>query len=916
MGLVPSRPRLRVVHSSIPHQATPLPLPDRLTRSLAERYRIERELGQGGMATVYLAQDLKHDRQVAIKVLKPELAAVLGAERFVVEIKTTAALQHPHILPLFDSGEAGGFLYYVMPYIEGETLRDRLTRETQLGIDDAVRIATNVADALDYAHRHGVVHRDIKPENILLHDGRPMVADFGIALALSAAAGGRMTETGMSLGTPHYMSPEQATADKDITSRADIYSLAAVLYEMLTGEPPHMGNSAQAVIMKIVTEEAQPVTRLRKSVPPHVAAAVAKALEKVPADRFVSAKEFAEALNDPSFTVRLAGVAAGRSSPAPSRIARLAIPLAVALLLALVTGAWGWLRPSRPAAVARYGLAFPPGQELFDGGIQSFALAPDGSWIVYDGPGPSGGQQLWVKRRDTYSAVALPGTEHRGASAPTVSPDGRWIVFGSARELRKVPREGGSPVTIADSLSSLLGFAWLDDGSIVYRDLQNRLRRVPDAGGESKIVWAPPKGSDGKPRLPTPLPRNQGIVFALCSDAACTRSGIELLDFASGQTRELIPDALEAWYSSTGHLVYIRRDGGVFAAPFDLKGGRLTGASFPMLDGVQSSVIVPDFALSPSGSTLMIAGPAGSAGGTLSEAVWVTRDGAVTPVDPGWQFLVGGNAGRTLSPDGRRLALTINTPAGNDIWVKELDHGALSRLTGDAGSEIRPRWSPDGNSVLYMSSAQMLLRRRADGTQPPDTLLRLAEPIYEAQWSRDGAWIVVRVGGQDGQRDIWAQRVGRDTTAQRLLASDFDENAMALSPDNRWIAYQSTETGETEVYVRPFPDISSGKWTVSLGGGSQPVWSHSGRELFYLDAHRNLVSARVRGPGAVPFEVAERKTLFSTSPFIMQANYSGYDISPDDQRFLMVRRAGAADSTRPTALILTENWFEELKRKR
>ncbi|MDE3214897.1 MAG: serine/threonine protein kinase, partial [Gemmatimonadota bacterium] len=229
---------------------------DRLAAALADRYRLVRELGQGGMATVYLAEDLKHDRKVALKVLKPELAAVIGGERFVVEIKTTAALQHPHILPLFDSGTVDGFLYYVMPYIEGETLRDKLNRETQLGIDEAVRITSEVADALDYAHRHGVIHRDIKPENILLHDGRPMVADFGIALALSAAAGGRMTETGMSLGTPHYMSPEQATADKDISNRSDIYSLGSVLYEMLTGEPPHMGTSAQQIIMKIVTEEA------------------------------------------------------------------------------------------------------------------------------------------------------------------------------------------------------------------------------------------------------------------------------------------------------------------------------------------------------------------------------------------------------------------------------------------------------------------------------------------------------------------------------------------------------------------------------------------------------------------------------------------------------------------------------------
>ena len=226
----------------------------RLTAALADRYDIGRELGVGGMATVYLAQDRKHDRPVALKVLKPELVAVLGVERFLQEIKTTANLQHPHILPLFDSGEADGVLYYVMPFIEGETLRDKINRETQLGIEEAVSITTDIADALDYAHRHDVIHRDIKPENILLHDGRPMVADFGIALAVSAAAGGRMTETGLSLGTPHYMSPEQATAERDLTNRSDIYSLGSMLYEMLTGDPPHTGPAAQAVILRILTE--------------------------------------------------------------------------------------------------------------------------------------------------------------------------------------------------------------------------------------------------------------------------------------------------------------------------------------------------------------------------------------------------------------------------------------------------------------------------------------------------------------------------------------------------------------------------------------------------------------------------------------------------------------------------------------
>ena len=248
-------------------------IPDRLATALADRYRIERELGAGGMATVYLAADLKHDRKVAIKVLKPELAAVLGADRFVVEIKTTASLSHPHILPLFDSGTADGFLFYVMPYIKGETIREKLNRETQFGVDEAVPIAREVADALDYAHRNGVIHRDIKLENILLHDGRAMVMDFGIALAVSAAAGGRMTETGLSLGTPHYMSPEQATAEKEITGRSDIYSLASVLYEMLAGVPPHEGGSAQQTIMRILTDTPRPVTEFRKAVPPNVAEA-------------------------------------------------------------------------------------------------------------------------------------------------------------------------------------------------------------------------------------------------------------------------------------------------------------------------------------------------------------------------------------------------------------------------------------------------------------------------------------------------------------------------------------------------------------------------------------------------------------------------------------------------------------------
>ncbi|HUK64916.1 MAG TPA: serine/threonine-protein kinase, partial [Dongiaceae bacterium] len=271
----------------------------RLSSALADRYRVERELGAGGMATVYLANDLRHDRPVALKVLRAELAAVIGADRFLTEIKTTANLQHPHILPLFDSGSADGFLYYVMPYVEGESLRDRLSREKQLPVDEALRVATEVASALDYAHRHGVVHRDIKPENILLHEGQALVADFGIALAVSTAGGKRMTETGMSLGTPHYMSPEQAMGEREITPKSDVYALGCVLYEMLLGEPPFTGPTAQAVVAKVMTEKPGPIVARRDRVPAHVEDAVFTALEKLPADRFATAAEFAAALERP-----------------------------------------------------------------------------------------------------------------------------------------------------------------------------------------------------------------------------------------------------------------------------------------------------------------------------------------------------------------------------------------------------------------------------------------------------------------------------------------------------------------------------------------------------------------------------------------------------------------------------------------
>jgi len=553
---------------------------ERLSTALAGRYRIERELGQGGMATVYLAEDLRHDRKVAVKVLKPELAAVLGAERFVIEIKTTASLQHPHILPLFDSGTVDGFLFYVMPYIQGETIRDKLNRETQFGVEEAVRVTREVADALDYAHRHGVIHRDIKPENLLLHDGRAMVMDFGIALAVSAAAGGRMTETGLSLGTPHYMSPEQATAEKDLTPRADVYSLAAVLYEMLTGHPPHVGPTTQQIIMKIITEPVQPVTALRKSVPPNVAAALARALEKLPADRFDSARAFGDALAAQGFTyatVAAAGAGATQGAVA-SRGGRRATWLALALAaVAAIVAAAGWLRPSPPEpSLRRFDLVLGA---IIPAPASELVISPDGSMLAF--AGVVGGEiAIYLRHLDGDPDFRkVPGTE--SGYQPAFSPDNQWIVFRkqSDKSLVKISVSGGGAVTLVPG-GKVDPYAphWGTNDQIVFGGSSGTFR-ISAAGGEAVPL---PKAVG---RYPFLLPDGSGLLYN------APGSGVALYDFKQDSSVMLIPGGRAGIYVPTGHILYGGSEGGLFAVRFDLARRRVEGVPVRVLERMGGTVI-------------------------------------------------------------------------------------------------------------------------------------------------------------------------------------------------------------------------------------------------------------------------------------------------------------------------------------
>jgi len=888
----------------------------RLSAALADRYRIERELGQGGMATVYLAEDLKHDRKVALKVLKPELAAVLGAERFVVEIKTTAALQHPHILPLFDSGTADGFLYYVMPYVEGETLRAKLDRETQLGIEEAVRITTEVADALDYAHRHGVIHRDIKPENILLHDGRPMVADFGIALAVSAAAGGRMTETGLSLGTPHYMSPEQATAEKEITGRSDVYSLASVLYEMLTGQPPHLGGSAQQIIMKIVTDVPRPVTELRRSVPPNVAAAVAKALEKLPADRFTSARTFAEALHNAAFVGAGSAAATYRGTVAAGGVSKrlFGTVAALAAVLLVATGVLA-LRPRPAARIARYSVGLPLlGGNAISGNYATgrFALAADGRQLVFIG---SDGR-LWVRSLDELNPRPLEGTD--GATSPFLSPDGTRVGFLSAEggtgggTIRTMSLAGGGAVTVADSGIGPYGATWSSDGYI-YASASvlatTGIVRIPAAGGRppEPITVVDRAAGETSHLYPVALPNGKGILFTVQRGGIAATNDIAVgVPGSAGHT--ILARGLAARYSSSGHLLYLTADGTVMGAAFDGDRLALKGTAVPLFQMIGSNSAFQDIDLALSDDGMLWY--ADRAPNTKAEPVWVGRDGSATAVHPGW---VGDFRYPELSPDGTRVALSIAKGDEMQLWIKRLDRGNQTIFAQEGEVNFRPSWSPDGRSIAYISNEgrQYDLRAKpADQSARSRLLLgRDAErPIWEVFYPRSGPWVILRVENQGS--DLYAIRPGVDSTMTELVATGASERMPALSPDGRWLAYISDVTGRYEVYVRPFPNVQDATWQISTTGGLEPRWSHSGRELFFRNPAGKMMATPIAAASA--FEWGEPQPLFSAAAFASADNGRMYDVAPGDRRFLMLRML--PDST-PPQVVVVHGFFEELKQK-
>jgi serine/threonine protein kinase/WD40 repeat protein len=887
-------------------------LMDTFARALSNRYRLERELGVGGMARVYLAHDLRHNRKVALKVLRPELAANVGVQRFLNEIRTAANLQHPHILPLHDSGEVDGVAFYVMPFVAGESLRSLLLRESQLSIEQTLAIATDVASALDHAHRRGIIHRDIKPENILLQDSRAIVADFGIALALSLTGDERrLTASGVALGTPQYMAPEQATATHQITAKVDIYALGCMTYEMLIGEPPFVGTSAQAVVARMLAEDPRPLVTQRRTVPPHVEAAVLRALAKVPADRFSDAAEFARALTTPT-QVR-SPVQARQRWFTPTRTVAAAIALATVGLISVS------LLDSPDPVSTRYALALSASQAP-DPNFP-IRVSPDGFHLLFAArAGENSSPQLWIKARDRFEARPLEGTI--GVGSFVFSPDGRSIAFVQDRRLKQLSLSGGPSVVVGDSAAPMpwRGIAWLDDGSIVYVHEDNQqLWRISAAGVRTKFFQL----DSGFVTHLVALPNSRGVLFVRCHGSTCeNEQDLWVVRLSNGVGARLEEDVARAVYAPTGHLLMLRRDGFLQAAAFDLRRLNIKSTPVSVLDSIAVRGERATFDISQSGTLVIRSGPSAPVAPQF-QMVWVNRSGRESPIDSGWTVRFssvspgGSEGGWSLSPDGRRLAVGLRTSSGDDLWIKDLPDGPLSRVTFSKRPHFRPRWTPDGRSLSFISLAHGRMAAfevSADGSGQERVIFEHDSNVAECAISKDGRWIVARVGfgGSTFNRDILAKPRNSGDAVRDLIATPFVETAFSLSPDGRWIAYQSDETGRLEVYVRSFPETRSYKRQVSGSGGYSPLWSRDGRELFYMTSGGTMTAVRVLDRGII----GGTRPLFDRGAALYGGPsdaYTPWDVSLDGQRFVMAKRVQTANLVAGLVLV-TDNWFGELRR--
>lgn len=921
-----------------------LPDPLGLTGRTISHFELREALGSGGMGVVYRADDMHLHRVVALKFLLPHYNLDTSAKaRFLREAHAAAALDHPNLCTIHEVGTSDeGWLFLAMTLYQGETLRARLTRDGPIGVRKSLEIARQIAEGLRAAHSAGIVHRDLKPGNVmLLPDGTVRILDFGLARARDQS----LSEAGVRFGTVSYMAPEQVSG-QDVDARVDLWALGVVLYEMLTGRKPFGGEEEVAIAHAILHDEPELLSTHRGDIPPALERVVLRLLEKEPANRCADAVEllddFAE-IRTPTGTTGQVQAAAGAMIEEPRRLTRqrrvvrpdvMAAPshgrpqdqstrrlrqmlygvTALAILL-IATTILGWTRPAPAKQVVRSSLAFDAAEAMIQPVVffwGRLALSPDGSRLAYVG-GPRG--QILVRQRNQLHATAIAGSE--GGESPFFSPDGQRVGFiTEGNKLQIASLNGGPLTTVTDSVVGEAGASWGRDGYIYIdgRDKEPLIRVEAKAGAiPERFTALDPARKELDHSWPEVLPNGKGILMAVgVRDAA---RAIGVVDMASREHHVIVNDAVYARYVPTGHLIYVTTDRRLMIVPFDQNAMNVTGEPRELAEGIRlarSSTV--DLAVSENGTLVYTLG---QIPGKL-ELVWVTRDGKAQPIDRDWQGLF---SEPSLAPDGTRLAVSMVPDVPYDataqtinIWIKRLDRGTSTKLTLEEKTASYGAWTRDGRSVTFSSNAAGsfdLWTKRADNSTQAVLQLHYPRGAFSPRWSPDGKWLVFRTDrSQRGAGDILGIRPGIDTAPVPLVATRFTESAPVISPDGRWLAYSSNESGHYEIYVVPFPRTAATIWAVSTGGGTEPLWSHSGKELFYRDGDGNLVAVKVHSTPT--FSYGPSTVLFPAGAYYSHARAVEYAVAPGDRRFLMIRQI---PSSVPDELIVVDNWFEELKAK-
>ena len=884
-------------------------------------YSVTALLGEGGMGQVWQATDTQLNREVALKILPDAFAADPDRlARFQREAQVLASLNHPNIAAIYGIEESEGTRALVLELVEGPTLADRIAQGA-MPIEDALPLAKQIAEALEAAHEAGVIHRDLKPANIKVReDGTVKVLDFGLAKALdpsptsdpsqSPTLTAAATQMGVIMGTAAYMSPEQARG-KTVDKRADIWAFGAVLYEMLTGKRAFEGDDV-SLTLSVVLQREPPWEALPGSVPPGLLTYLRRCLQKDPLQRVQAIGDVRLAVEgafEPHPSEPAESVATGTGRSRTSSVAT------GALLGGVVVGLVAWIilggEPARSPTTTRFSLSLPSGDVVTP--LDGVTVSPSGDRIVY-GATRDGVQQLFVRARDQLEALPIPGTE--GGRSPFFSPNGEWVGYFTGSALMKVSLSGGPPFRLA-TVGVQNGATWGPADTIVYSYSSAGLLEISANGGESRELTT--IESNESHVWPAFAPDGASVFFTISTGGGITGDKqVALLSLATGEY-EVIVDGTGPRMSPTGHLVFGREDS-LWAVPFDLSRMEMTDDARPIVDGVQ--VNTPGgwthYGVAQDGTLVYVA--SSEATGNRRALVWVDREGRAEPVNaPPAQY-----EALRLSPDGRQVAVQVDDTNDTHVRVIDLQRGTSTRLTfGDAADDGNPIWTPDGARIVFSSgrggNAPNLYWKASDGTGQAQRLTTSENPQTPMSWSADGELVFHELRGE-GSANIGMISLSDTDQPTWIMETEFSEVHPEVSPDGRWLAYSSNESGQSEIYVRPFPNVEGGKWLVSRGGGQTPAWGPSGTELFLrtLAGQRSMMVVEVETDPT--FNPRTAREVFADSRYLMLTaarRGRSFDIDPGGERFLMItdprlQELGNAVSA-PITVVL--DWFEELQRR-